>query len=500
MPVVCPHCSHTFGGSKVSPRHIANCPSWPRTLTEPCLCGFRGESDNKLKAHKRACPSWQGRDKKAVRAERLRENSLAKHGVENPMRSPEADRKRAETNLARYGAENPFARGASTYEKVQASLEGKRPVLRGEQNPFARPEVQEKIRDTMRERYGAENPQQVPDIRARTTATSQERYGGVLLSSPVLAEKARETNLARYGEAFPQRTEEVKAKQQETNLARYGVPWTSMNPEVRAKQLEAHHAKWGSHYFASDEGKAHLRAALVERFGVEFPGAIEGHWEKAVQTFKERYGVEHPLQLAEFLDKRTDTTLAKYGVENVMQDAEVMARSQETNRERYGSPFFVCSDAFKAWSQSLYGTDHPMQNPEYARQHLEKMSPSRGGPNGLERKVMSLAPEGSLLFTGDFSFWRWLPALARHKNPDFIAPGPDATNPKKGVTRVVEAFGDFWHSRMFTGKVPWEHEQELIAAYAEVGIECLVLWESEVLSAPDEVRARLADFLAPCPP
>lgn len=454
MPVVCPHCAHTFGGDKVSPRHIANCPSWPRTLTEPCLCGFRAESDNKLKAHKRACPAWQGRDKKAVRAERLRENSLAKHGVENPMHSPEADRKRAETNLKKYGAENPFARGASTYEKVQESLVGKRGA-HGAANAFARPEVKEKVRATMRERYGAENPQQVPAIRARTTATCEERYGGVLLSSPVLAEKARETNQALYGDEFPQRTEAVKSKQQETNLARYGVPWSSMNSEVRAKQLEAHHAKWGSHYFASEEGKAHLRSVMVERFGVEFPGAIEGHWERAVQTFKERYGVEHPLQLAEFLDK-----------------------SRQTSMENWGAP-------------------HPMQNPEYARQHFEKMSPSRGGPNGLERKVMALAPEGTLLFTGDFSFWRWLPKLGHHKNPDFIAFGPDAANPKKGVTRVVEAFGDYFHSRMFTGRAPFEHEQDLVDAYREVGIECLVLWESEVLSSPDEVRARLAAFLCP---
>lgn len=454
MPVVCPHCAHTFGGDKVSPRHIANCPSWPRTLTEPCLCGFRAESDNKLKAHKRACPAWQGRDKKAVRAERLRENSLAKHGVENPMHSPEADRKRAETNLKKYGAENPFARGASTYEKVQESLVGKRGA-HGAANAFARPEVKEKVRATMRERYGAENPQQVPAIRARTTATCEERYGGVLLSSPVLAEKARETNQALYGDEFPQRTEAVKSKQQETNLARYGVPWSGMNPEVRAKQLEAHHAKWGSHYFASEEGKAHLRSVMVERFGVEFPGAIEGHWERAVQTFKERYGVEHPLQLAEFLDK-----------------------SRQTSMENWGAP-------------------HPMQNPEYARQHFEKMSPSRGGPNGLERKVMALAPEGTLLFTGDFSFWRWLPKLGHHKNPDFIALGPDAANPKKGVTRVVEAHGDFWHSRMFTGRAPFEHEQDLVDAYKEIGIECLVLWESEVLSSPDEVRARLAAFLCP---
>jgi hypothetical protein len=461
MPTTCPHCSRKFPAEKISPRHIANCPSWPRTLTEPCLCGFRAESDNKLKAHKRACPAWLSRDKKAVRAERLRENSLAKHGVENPMCSPEADRKRAETNLARYGAENPFARGASTYEKVQESLVGKRGA-RGAANAFAKPEVKEKVRATMRERYGAENPQQVPAIRARTTATSQERYGGVLLSSPALAEKVRETNQALYGDEFPQRTEGVKAKQQETNLARYGVPWSSMAPEVRAKQLEAHHAKWGSHYFASDEGKAHLRSVMVERFGVEFPGAIDGHWERAVQTFKERYGVEHPLQLAEFLDKRTDTTLAKYGVENVMQDDIICSRMVSTKFDRYGNP----------WGPT-----------------------PTNGPNGLERKVMALAPEGTLLFTGDFSFWRWLPALSHHKNPDFIAPGPDAANPKKGVTRVVEAHGDFWHSRMFTGKVPWEHEQDLVDAYREVGIECLVLWESEVLSSPDEVRARLAAFL-----
>ena len=136
-----------------------------------------------------------------------------------------------------------------------------------------------------------------------------------------------------------------------------------------------------------------------------------------------------------------------------------------------------------------------MENTEYARQHFEKMSPSRGGPNGLERKVMSLASEGALLFTGDFSFWRWLPKLGGHKNADFIVPGPDPDHPKKGVTKVVEAFGDFWHSRIFTGKAPFEHEQELIDAYAEVGIECLIIWESEVYANEDKTRERLDCFL-----
>lgn len=78
---------------------------------------------------------------------------------------------------------------------------------------------------------------------------------------------------------------------------------------------------------------------------------------------------------------------------------------------------------------------------------------------------------------------------------DFIVPGPDPTNPKMGVTRVVEAFGDFWHSRMFTGKAPFDHEQELVDAYAEIGVTCLVLWESEVKPDPESVRPRLMGFL-----
>ena len=121
---------------------------------------------------------------------------------------------------------------------------------------------------------------------------------------------------------------------------------------------------------------------------------------------------------------------------------------------------------------------------------------ARPGPNGLERRLHALAPSpDSLLFTGDGKFWRWLPKLGHHKNPDFIVPGPDPTAPKRGVTRVVEAFGDFWHSRMFTGRAPFEHEQDLVDAYAEVGIACLVVWESEVRANPEQVQGRLAAFL-----
>lgn len=444
MPVVCPHCSREFPGDHVNARHLAKCSPSSGPAVPPCLCGHESTSLTQMKRHRKACETWQARDAQALASERRVKTNLTRHGVAVASQAPEVRAQRAATNRERYGAENPFAKESSVFNKVQASLEGKRPVLRGAKNPFAQSEVKEKIRARLRARYGVENPQQAPGVRERTRATMVERYGGELLASPEIRAKAEATNLARYGAPFAGGTPAVQAKIITTNMTRYGVPHTCMNLEVRRKQLETMESHYGEHFFASDEGKKAVRATLKEKFGVEFPGAIEGHWEKAVATFKERLGVEHPLRLAEYLDKMVPKMVA-------------------TKMARYGSPWGpVCAD----------------------------------GPNGLERKLMALAPSDSLLFTGDGKFWRWVPRLGHHKNPDFIVPGPDHAKPKKGVTRVVEAFGNFWHSKMFTGKAPFEHESELIDAYRDIGIECLIVWESEVKEDPEGVRSRLASFLA----
>ena len=418
--ITCPHCSREFPGEKLNARHLAVCNPALTQKTEPCLCGHDATSATQMKRHRQDCPTWQARDRKAVHRGRMEATSLKRYGVKDASHLPEVQARREATNIERFGAANPFAKEASTFEQVQAALEGKRPVLKGVDNPFARPEVQAKVREHWQREHGVAHPQQVPEIRSRTLATNQERYGGEMLGSPVLRAKAAATNLTRYGTTEPSRTPEVKARIQETNQERYGVPWTSMVPEVRQKQLDAMEAKYGAHYFASDEGKAEVRSILMERYGVFSPGAIEGHWEKVLVTFRHNY-----------------PDLAWPGM---------------TARPRHGA-------------------------------------------NKLEKRVGEMCPQ--LLFTGDGSFWRHLPLLGHHKNADFILPGPDPEHPRKGVTKVVEVFGNFWHARMFTGKANWEHEQELIDAYAEVGIECLIVWESEVKADPEAVQVRLTGFLPP---
>lgn len=379
----CPYCARSF--STITSRHKAVCVGWPKAPPpDPCLCGHVSTSNTQQKRHKQGCEIWKARDvekQKAEIREKMRVTSLVRYGVEDASQAPEVIARRKATNIARYGAENPFSKEASTFEKVQDSLDGKRPILRGADNPFAKPEVKKKIRSSMIEKYGAASPQQVPEIRARSRATNLERYGGELLGSPILREKANETNLVRYGFTEPSRNPEVVERIRQTNLAKYGVEWTNQDPEIRRKQLETMHEKYGSHFFASEEGKREVRAALLERYGVEFPGAIDGHWEKAVAAFRKRYGVVHPLQLDLFLEKRVETNRRIYGVDSPLQNPDIMAKSLKKMRETF----------MKNW-----GVPHPMMNRDHARERLMKMGTNMG-PTLPERLVASFAP--SLVYT-----------------------------------------------------------------------------------------------------
>ena len=100
--------------------------------------------------------------------------------------------------------------------------------------------------------------------------------------------------------------------------------------------------------------------------------------------------------------------------------------------------------------------------------------------NKLESMVANSFPTKKLKYVGDHSFWIHLP---RHgpKNPDFIAP------PFSRRKKVLEVFGDYWHAA--------DEESALIAEYAEVGVECLVIWECGLLTDPTAQFNRIAAYL-----
>ena len=236
------------------------------------------------------------------------------------------------------------------------------------------------------------------------------------------------------------------------------------------------------------------RIATMERvYGVQFWCDIPDNWEKAVRTFQRLYQVDHPLQLQKFKDKRIASSLAKYNVPHPMQCKTVQDKQKAAMQAIYGADYWFISDAFKEWSRGKYGTDHPMWNKQYVRELFDRISPSRPGPNGFEQRILDL--DSRLIFTGNWTFWRYLPKLKGWKNPDFLVPGADPEHPRRGIKKVIEALGDYHHGKKVTGQEPDVHELELVEAYRDRGIECLVIWESQLEKDFENTKKRLGEFV-----
>ena len=68
--------------------------------------------------------------------------------------------------------------------------------------------------------------------------------------------------------------------------------------------------------------------------------------------------------------------------------------------------------------------------------------------------------------------------LTKYKNPDFKVTGEN---------KVIEVFGDYWHRNEFP--------EDLVDAFAGIGIECLVVQESDIMNAPKKVQEEVMLFL-----
>lgn len=347
----------------------------------------------------------------------------------------------------------------------------------------------ERIVATFQKKYGpgVTNAIHIPESRKKKEETNLKKYGAKntfckesTLYKQVQSHwegKDRSAHLDKNNWARP----EVKAKIKETNLKKYGVENVSQNPEIRAKQL----------------------ATSKDRYGDEHSLRVPEIRAKGIITLLDRYGVTNPMKNEELVNKVRETNMQRYGVDWTTQNYEVLSRLKESHFNKFGSWY----GATKEWKEQFYdqvdkmqeriretnikryGVGHPMQNPDYARNQLQHSR--RSGPNSLERKLQSHFPQ--FLFTGDGSYWRYLPSLGKNKNPDFIFRGPDPLNPFHDTHSVLEIFGDYWHSERFTQMSNKDHEFITVSAWKEVGINCLVIWESEFKS--ENWQRKVQDYL-----
>ena len=248
----------------------------------------------------------------------------------------------------------------------------------------------------------------------------------------------------------PVRVAGTALKREATVQARYGVDNVFQAAEVKATSRETMFAHYGAH---NPLQSPTLRAKITE-------------------TVRARYGVGNVFASPEVQEKIRQTNLTTYGVENAGRSPVVVARRIETNMLRYGSPV-----------PQGFGI-------------LWKTKP--------EKLVEAMAPP-NVRFTGDRSYWvrcKGSDGFPKNRNPDFVVYDPErlalvnAGAPLNEVrtNRVIEVLGDYWHREELVGLPRDAYVASRKAEYADIGIACLVLWESEVKTDPEGVRARLTEF------
>jgi len=199
------------------------------------------------------------------------------------------------------------------------------------------------------------------------------------------------------------------------------------------------------------------------------------------------------------------------------QDMEATkAKREATNLERYGvANAGATDDARKKavrTSRRRYGRDHAMQTEEV---RIRQYEAAQCAPSRLEAVFDGLTPS-NVVFTGyGGRFVRCRKPVRkfgrefRDLNPDFMvfpdnvlesALARSAAHEKldrgKHRTRyVVELLGDYYHSEQVIGVPAEAHEKEVREAYNSAGIECLTLWERDVLERWDSVGPMVLAWL-----
>lgn len=126
----------------------------------------------------------------------------------------------------------------------------------------------------------------------------------------------------------------------------------------------------------------------------------------------------------------------------------------------------------KIGTKNKVNTSINWKNSNYAKKVLKALEKR---PTNPEKLFDEMTPD-SIRYVGNRAWWRLLPN-GRYKNPDFKVTGQN---------KVIEIFGDYWHRN--------DDFQELIDLYKQIGLGCLIIWESEIYNQPKSILEKVNAF------
>jgi hypothetical protein len=188
---------------------------------------------------------------------------------------------------------------------------------------------------------------------------------------------------------------------------------------------------------------------------------------------------------------------------------ESQKKREKTHFERHGftNPFSnpVVQEKITETSQRRYGVNHPMKDEEILIRQRES---AQMGPSSLEVFFMDKITVPNVIYSGYGGRFirtkigvRKYGRVIKDLNPDFmVLPDNVLVSAKSAVVEgrpldrqkhrtrwVIELLGDWFHSERMIGVKPEEHEREVVASYKSAGIECLTLWEKDVMERWDMI-------------
>lgn len=185
--------------------------------------------------------------------------------------------------------------------------------------------------------------------------------------------------------------------------------------------------------------------------------------KKREQTHLKRHGYANPFANPEVQKKIVETNQRRYGASHAMRNEEVFARQSESAHRGPSE-------------QEKFFDEHTCENVVYVG-YGGRFIRTKTGVHKYGRLIKDLNPDFMVLPRNVLE--SALAAVKEHRLLD---------RQKHRSKYVIELLGDYYHSKEVIGVEPAEHEKELVEAYKSVGIECLVLWEKDIMTRWESIR------------
>jgi len=143
-----------------------------------------------------------------------------------------------------------------------------------------------------------------------------------------------------------------------------------------------------------------------------------------------------------------------------------------------------CRTCFNETKQRSIIQSKKWQDSKYAKiqanlilEGLEGVSPNK--PERKLRRILNKLFSKEYKFVGDGKIW------IGGKNPDFIN--------VNGQKKLIELFGDYWHSKKITGLKKKVHRKQRQYHFKKYGFKTCVIWEYELKNIP-KLKNKLKKF------